>query len=101
MTMKTPLAAAMLSLALAATAPAQADQSIIVQSTTSTANAGLYAHLLPSFEAISGVAVHVVAVGTGRPCAMPGIAMATCCWSTPGRRRRRSSPMASASNVSI
>ncbi len=42
------------------------DQSIIVQSTTSTANSGLYAHLLPAFEAETGMAVHVVAVGTGQ-----------------------------------
>jgi tungstate transport system substrate-binding protein len=42
------------------------DRSIIVQSTTSTANSGLYAHLLPAFEAETGIAVHVVAVGTGQ-----------------------------------
>lgn len=42
------------------------DQSIIVQSTTSTANSGLYAHLLPAFEAKTGITVHVVAVGTGQ-----------------------------------
>jgi len=42
------------------------DRSIIVQSTTSTANSGLYAHLLPAFEATTGIAVHVVAVGTGQ-----------------------------------
>ena len=47
--------------------PAMAsDQSIIVQSTTSTANSGLYAHLLPAFEAKTGITVHVVAVGTGQ-----------------------------------
>ncbi|MEL7172008.1 MAG: substrate-binding domain-containing protein [Pseudomonadota bacterium] len=40
--------------------------SIIVQSTTSTANSGLYDHLLPAFEAASGIRVHVVAVGTGQ-----------------------------------
>ncbi len=42
------------------------DDSIIVQSTTSTANSGLYAHLLPAFEAETGITVHVVAVGTGQ-----------------------------------
>ena len=47
--------------------PAQAeDKSIIVQSTTSTANSGLYDHLLPLFKQASGIQVHVVAVGTGQ-----------------------------------
>jgi tungstate transport system substrate-binding protein len=40
--------------------------SIIVQSTTSTMNSGLYDHLLPQVEKDTGVAVHVVAVGTGQ-----------------------------------
>jgi tungstate transport system substrate-binding protein len=40
--------------------------SIIVQSTTSTANSGLYDYLLPRFEAESGIKVNVVAVGTGQ-----------------------------------
>ncbi len=39
---------------------------IIVQSTTSTQNSGLYDHLLPRFEAESGIEVRVVAVGTGQ-----------------------------------
>ena len=43
-----------------------AEESIIVQSTTSTANAGLYDHILPIFEAKTGIKVHVVAVGTGQ-----------------------------------
>ena len=42
------------------------DRSIILQSTTSTANSGLYEHLLPIFEHETGVKVHVVAVGTGQ-----------------------------------
>jgi tungstate transport system substrate-binding protein len=42
------------------------DQSIIVQSTTSTANSGLYDHLLPIFQDASGIQVNVVAVGTGQ-----------------------------------
>lgn len=41
-------------------------RSIIVQSTTSTANSGLYDHLLPVFEDKTGIEVHVVAVGTGQ-----------------------------------
>lgn len=43
-----------------------ADKSIILQSTTSTANSGLYEHILPIFEKTSGIKVHVVAVGTGQ-----------------------------------
>ena len=39
---------------------------IIVQSTTSTRNSGLYDALLPRFTAQSGIEVRVVAAGTGR-----------------------------------
>lgn len=39
---------------------------IIVQSTTSTANSGLYDHLLPMFKEATGIDVNVVAVGTGQ-----------------------------------
>lgn len=42
------------------------DQSIILQSTTSTANSGLYEYILPKFKEDSGVTVNVVAVGTGQ-----------------------------------
>ena len=52
-------------LGLAAAASA-ADRYIILASTTSTENSGLFAHLLPQFEAESGIAVRVVAVGTGQ-----------------------------------
>ncbi|SFE38648.1 substrate-binding domain-containing protein [Roseivivax sediminis] len=45
---------------------AWAQESIIVQSTTSTANSGLYDHLLPIFEDETGITVNVVAVGTGQ-----------------------------------
>ena len=45
---------------------AQAEDSIIVQSTTSTQNSGLYGHLLPTFKAKTGIQVNVVAVGTGQ-----------------------------------
>ena len=40
--------------------------SIIVQSTTSTQNAGFYEHVIPLFEQASGITVKVVAVGTGQ-----------------------------------
>lgn len=39
---------------------------IIVQSTTSTANSGLYSYILPKFKAETGISVSVVAVGTGQ-----------------------------------
>jgi len=43
-----------------------AGQSIILQSTTSTANSGLYEYLLPIFTQETGINVNVVAVGTGQ-----------------------------------
>ena len=59
--------AAALCLTALLTAPATANgDAIIVQSTTSTKNSGLYAHLLPQFKAATGITVHVVAVGTGQ-----------------------------------
>ncbi len=39
---------------------------IIVQSTTSTQNSGLYDYILPLFQEKSGIEVRVVAVGTGQ-----------------------------------
>jgi len=44
---------------------ARADTSILVQSTTSTRNSGLYDHILPLVKAELGITVRVVAVGTG------------------------------------
>lgn len=43
-----------------------AEGTILVQSTTSTANSGLYDHVLPLFHQASGITVNVVAVGTGQ-----------------------------------
>lgn len=40
--------------------------SVLVQSTTSTANSGLYDYLLPIFLQDTGISVRVVAVGTGQ-----------------------------------
>ncbi len=42
------------------------EKSIIVQSTTSTQNFGLFDYILPQFEKASGIKVNVVAVGTGQ-----------------------------------
>lgn len=49
-----------------ASSAALADDTIIVQSTTSTQNSGLYKHLLPAFKSKTGIQVNVVAVGTGQ-----------------------------------
>jgi tungstate transport system substrate-binding protein len=51
--------------ALSATAFAQ-DKSIIVASTTSTQDSGLFGHILPFFKAKTGIDVKVVAQGTGQ-----------------------------------
>jgi tungstate transport system substrate-binding protein len=56
---------ALFALSLAA-APVAAEEFIVVQSTTSTQNSGLFDHILPKFSEASGVAVRVVAVGTGQ-----------------------------------
>jgi len=42
------------------------DKSIVVASTTSTEQSGLFSHLLPAFEKDTGIKVRVVAVGTGQ-----------------------------------
>ncbi len=47
-------------------APAKAAEFIVVQSTTSTENSGLFDHLLPVFTEETGIEVRVVAVGTGQ-----------------------------------
>ena len=49
----------------AAVAPAQ-DKSIIVASTTSTEDSGLFGHILPLFKAKIGIDVKVIAQGTGQ-----------------------------------
>src|ERR1700716_1522732 len=53
--------------AVLATAPAHAqDKSIVVASTTSTQDSGLFGHILPLFKAKTGIDVRVVAQGTGQ-----------------------------------
>ncbi len=59
-------AAIEVALVFSASASVSAQPSIIVQSTTSTKNSGLYDHLLPLFERATGIRVNVVAVGTGQ-----------------------------------
>ena len=61
------VALAALLLGIAAPPAAQAeDKFIIVQSTTSTQNSGLFEHILPNFTKKTGIDVRVVAVGTGQ-----------------------------------
>uniref|UniRef100_UPI003FA68F8A substrate-binding domain-containing protein n=1 Tax=Salmonella enterica TaxID=28901 RepID=UPI003FA68F8A len=43
-----------------------AAQGIVMSSTTSTEQSGLFAHLLPAFKSASGIDVKVVALGTGQ-----------------------------------
>src|SRR5688572_24579189 len=57
--------AALGAVAFAAPAPAE-DKSIVVASTTSTEQSGLFKHILPPFEAKTGIKVRVVAQGTGQ-----------------------------------
>lgn len=57
---------AALVLGLAALALQAQDRSIVMASTTSTEQSGLFAHLLPAFRKASGIEVKVVAQGTGQ-----------------------------------
>jgi tungstate transport system substrate-binding protein len=53
-------------LVLFAAGPAWAQPAITMASTTSTEQSGLFGHLLPEFHKATGIAVKVVAVGTGQ-----------------------------------
>jgi tungstate transport system substrate-binding protein len=53
-------------LVLAATAQAEDGKFIVMASTTSTEQSGLFGHLLPAFKQASGIDIRVVAVGTGQ-----------------------------------
>lgn len=63
--MKRRMWVAGLLLAWASVAVAQ-ERFIVMASTTSTEQSGLFAHLLPAFKAASGIDVRVVALGTGQ-----------------------------------
>jgi tungstate transport system substrate-binding protein len=58
--------AGMLQLPAAAQPARPAPQVIVMASTTSTEQSGLFAHLLPAFAAETGIEVRVVAQGTGQ-----------------------------------
>ena len=55
-----------LSLAVGALPVAAQEKSIVVASTTSTQDSGLFGHILPLFKAKSGIDVRVIAQGTGQ-----------------------------------
>ncbi len=55
-----------LMLVIAPAAGQAQERSIVVASTTSTDNSGLFKHLLPQFTRKTGIAVRVVALGTGQ-----------------------------------
>ena len=59
------LVAALVVAALASPALAQ-DMSIVVASTTSTTDSGLFGHILPAFKAKTGIDVKVISQGTGQ-----------------------------------
>jgi len=62
-----PLAAACLAATLLIAPAVQAqEKTIVMASTTSTEQSGLFAHLLPAFKQATGIDVRVVAVGTGQ-----------------------------------
>ena len=57
---------AVLLAALSSVAALSQAQSIVMSSTTSTEQSGLFAHLLPAFKKASGIDIKVVALGTGQ-----------------------------------
>jgi tungstate transport system substrate-binding protein len=61
-----PALAAALTLALLPPATRAQERSITVASTTSTEQSGLFGHILPAFTKATGIAVRVVALGTGQ-----------------------------------
>ncbi len=60
------LIATALTLALAAAPALAQDKSIVVASTTSTQDSGLFGHILPLFKQKTGIDVRIVAQGTGQ-----------------------------------
>src|SRR5438876_12138837 len=53
-------------LGVAAARAGAEDRSIVVASTTSTQDSGLFGHILPIFKAKTGIDVKVIAQGTGQ-----------------------------------
>jgi len=63
---KTRLRAVLLSVAFGALSVQSMAQSIVMSSTTSTEQSGLFGHLLPEFKKATGIDIKVVALGTGQ-----------------------------------
>jgi len=63
---RTVIAAAALAAALLATPVCAQDKSIVVSSTTSTQDSGLFGYILPLFKEKTGIDVKVIAQGTGQ-----------------------------------
>lgn len=68
--MRKILTALAVSASLLATAAGAADKFIVVSSTTSTEDSGLFGSILPKFAAKTGIEVRVVALGTGKAVAV-------------------------------
>ena len=70
------------------------EKSIVVASTTSTEDSGLFEYLLPIFKQKTGITVKVLAEGTGKALdtARRGAAMPMWCSCTPHQRKKNSSP---------
>src|SRR2546426_2976728 len=66
MTIRTIMALVAYALLLVASPTQAQTQSIVVASTTSTQDTGLFGHILPLFKAATGIEVRVVAQGTGQ-----------------------------------
>ncbi|SNX29288.1 tungstate transport system substrate-binding protein [Polynucleobacter meluiroseus] len=64
--MRRLLSAGLLAMSIALATPSFAQKSILVSSTTSTEQSGLFGFILPIYKSKSGVEVKVVAVGTGQ-----------------------------------
>src|ERR1700752_1497786 len=63
---RTVMVAAALAAAVLATPVSAQDKSIVVSSTTSTQDSGLFGHILPLFKQKTGIDVKVVEQGTGQ-----------------------------------
>ncbi|MFZ5567375.1 MAG: extracellular solute-binding protein [Pseudomonadota bacterium] len=63
---KSRILKAALGTALALASLAASAQNIVMASTTSTEQSGLFSHLLPAFKQASGIDIKVVALGTGQ-----------------------------------
>jgi ABC-type tungstate transport system permease subunit len=72
------------------------EKSMVVASTTSTQDSGLFDYILPIFKAKSGIEVKVVAQGTGQALDTGGAEMRTLYLSTQKRTRRSFSPKGTA-----